>query len=630
MSTMKQGKRSIVIALVMVMLSVCMLPSMVMADQTIEAGKTGSITVYKYNGNPVEGLAEYVTQAEAKAAADAAVLAGDIAPLPGVVFSYLKVGDVRQYTKNEGTATNVTKIGYSIDAATTTFLGLTATDVDITIGGVDYYTTDTLTTKLAAKTQKEAETFMTANSASAMPATDATGKTNTPSIAQGMYLVIESTLDANTLEWPAPFFVSVPMTDMHADGTFDWIYDVNVYPKNKVQPPRIDKTIKDAEGDRQKQIDEEVGKLVEFEAVATVPHQIGKLQKYTITDTLSVGLTYDVTNTPLSTYTVEGIKADGTAVTLTAGTDFTFTQAGQVLTWDFDPVELGDAEGVALYKGVVITYKVKVNKDAVVGATGNPNSIELEYSKDTDPSTTTTVKTVPTTLPKAYTYAIDLLKYGDGNKANPLEDVTFELQDKDKNAIKVSEQTAGTAGKYYLDAEHGTATLTTHSTGKLYVKGLAAGTYYLEEKATNKGYNLLANPIEITITSNEGTFNASATGTFAPYTAGTKYYADAACEDQFVLPAGITAGKYVNFGTSNVYTAPNTKVATMYEEEALEWTANYSMGATNGEVYIEVDNTKGPRIPKTGDTTALLLYGLGALIAASAVIGAVVTKKKAK
>ena len=626
MSITKQGRKSIIIAMVMALLSVCFVPSMVKADTIIDTSKTGSITINKYAGDEIQGLGDYPTQAEAQAAVDAALLAGDIEPQAGVVFNYIKVGDVAQYTKDEGTNANVTKIGYSVNAATVTFLGLTATDIDITISGVDYYTTTTLQTALAAKTQAEVENFIGSGAAS-MPATDAAGKSSVSGLSLGLYLFVEYYMPVNTVSVTAPFFVSVPMTDKATDGSYSWIYDVNVFPKNKVQTIDIDKNIIDEDKNEIKEYDAEIGESVTFLVRADVPLQIGKLEKYIISDTLSVGLTYDA-----GSYVAQGVKADGSRVGLTNGVDFNFTQAGQTLTWDFVPEELADNQGLSLYDSIEITYTAKLNKDAVVGQPGNPNDIELEYSKETNITEAeggTTIKTSPVELPKIFTYAIDLLKYGDSDTSNPLKDVEFELQNKDGNKINVSEQVAGVDGAYYIDAA-GTATIKSDAAGKIYIKGLETGKYFLEETVTNQGYNLLAEKIEVIITSNEGTYNVSATGTFAPIAAATKYFKDAACEDEFIIPAGLPVGTYVNFGRNAVYTAPGVRLAPMYEQETLEWEANYAMGATNGEVAIKVNNTRGFKIPKTGDTTAMLLYGLGALLATSAIIGAVFTKKRAK
>ena len=58
-----------------------------------------------------------------------------------------------------------------------------------------------------------------------------------------------------------------------------------------------------------------------------------------------------------------------------------------------------------------------------------------------------------------------------------------------------------TTNVYNYD-EHGdvTTTLTSDANGKIQINGLAKGTYYLKEIKAPKGYNLLKNPIKVTIT----------------------------------------------------------------------------------------------------------------------------------
>ena len=208
---------------------------------------------------------------------------------------------------------------------------------------------------------------------------------------------------------------------------------------------------------------------------------IGKLNKYEITDTLSAGLTFDTSVTPK----VYGLKADGSRETLTDRTEYTFGRSGQKLTFTFTPTALADATTLlAKYVRVEIEYNAVINENAVTGGTGNMNDVSLEYSGKTnvssgDPTDTTETKK-PTDLPAVYTYAIDLMKYGDSDTSNPLKDVTFELYRAGEaegidSAVKLN-ITKGTDGNYYLNTA-GSDVLTTGADGRLYVKGLEQGTY---------------------------------------------------------------------------------------------------------------------------------------------------------
>ena len=598
------------------------------AGETIETGKTGSLTLYKYDGDAISGDGQYLTQKEM---ADLIASEGDsLKPLQNVVFAYLKVGDVRQYTKNQGQEGNVTKIGYSLSEVAETFLGLEAENVDYTADGTDYYTTKTLMEKLSGKSQTQLEQFMQTNTALSTTPTDSTGKTTVSGLAQGLYLVVEKTYPADTVMTTEPFFVSIPMTDTDEDGNVKWIYDVTAYPKNKVEVPTIDKSVVE-DGNESKDIDGEIGQSKQFRIRADVPMNIGKLNKYEITDTLSAGLTFDTSVTPK----VYGLKADGSRETLTDRTEYTFGRSGQKLTFTFTPTALADATTLlAKYDRVESEYNAVINENAVTGGTGNMNDVSLEYSSKTnvssgDPTDTTETKK-PTDLPAVYTYAIDLMKYGDSDTSNPLKDVTFELYRAGEaegidSAVKLN-ITKGTDGNYYLNTA-GSDVLTTGADGRLYVKGLEQGTYYLKETATNKGYNLLSQPIEIKITSNEGSYTRNEAGTFAPVDTSKTYYTDAAKEETFALPAGVKNGAYVNFGTNLVYTDEGQ--VDMYTQDALEWSCNYNMGEENGTISISVNNVKGFELPRTGGngTTWFLIIG-GVLTAAAVLVIVAALRKK--
>ncbi len=60
--------------------------------------------------------------------------------------------------------------------------------------------------------------------------TDANGETTFSGLELGFYVVIETTTPAKVTTPVEPFLVSIPMTVKSGDN---WLYDVNVYPKNK-------------------------------------------------------------------------------------------------------------------------------------------------------------------------------------------------------------------------------------------------------------------------------------------------------------------------------------------------------------------------------------------------------------
>lgn len=103
---------------------------------------------------------------------------------------------------------------------------------------------------------------------------------------------------------------------------------------------------------------------------------------------------------------------------------------------------------------------------------------------------------------KTHTFGIPVLKYtGDVN--NPLAGAKFKLYtnptcNDDNTALKFKFNGA----KYrYDNSINGDYVLTSlENTGHIDIEGLEAGTYYLKEIEAPKGYNLLANAVEVQIT----------------------------------------------------------------------------------------------------------------------------------
>lgn len=662
----KHFTRVLALALSLVMAIGLMTTASAAEATIIDESKTGSLTVHKYAESEFLDSTTYLTQEEMADYIEG--LGSEITPLADVTFRYLKVGDVKQYTKyvidqTTGKTSNVVKIGYSLDADLATLIGLDANDVDMTINGVAYYSATVLDKALNTVSATKIENYINSESDYVdMAPTDANGMSTVSGLDLGLYLLCEYSYLANTVGneqhgHSVPCFVTIPVTDHTSDGTYYWDYDVNVYPKNIVEEITTDKVIVGNDNNETKEFDAEINSQVEFLIRADVPHAIGKLQTFTINDELSAGLDYDT-----GSYKVFGVAADGTRTTLTVGQAFSFVNAdSHNMSWVFNPVKLANSEGWAIYDSIEIRYTATVNKDAIVGAEGNENAVELLVSHTTNTDTSSNPEKVdryvPTELPQVFTYAVDLTKFGDADSTNPLEDVTFELQDKDGNVITVSEQVAGVKGAYFFDP-NGTATLTTDADGKLYIKGFQADTYFLKETATNNGFSLLADKIEIIIESNENTYTASANGTFAPVNTSLKYYTDETFADTtgnsgviagtdtvvdafnwFILPSVsasnpdtlVPNGTFVNFGTNNVHTADGNSVQ-MYAPNKLTWSSNFSMGESRdtedtGVVAIVINDQKIFELPHTGGMGAYW-FVLGGAAMLSAAIGTILINRR--
>ena len=124
---------------------------------------------------------------------------------------------------------------------------------------------------------------------------------------------------------------------------------------------------------------------------------------------------------------------------------------------------------------VTVTYSLTLNKSAKVSTTGNENKAGLVLNQNVyyeDANSTGNTSYIPyyayTTI---YTYGIDLLAYKKGDKSSALSDMTFDVY-KDSNLT----QKLGT--------------ITTDSSGKGTLAGVAEGTYYIKNTKTKSGYRL--------------------------------------------------------------------------------------------------------------------------------------------
>ena len=228
---------------------------------------------------------------------------------------------------------------------------------------------------------------------------------------------------------------------------------------------------------------------------------------------------------------------------------------------------------------IVVRYSAKLNSNAVIGNTGNPNDVDLIYSNNPQDEEDKGRTTTPP--PHVYSFELDVLKQNQVNKL-PLAGVEFVLfhyhtegsgnvpmyavLDADK---KISSWTANKAEA---------TTLVTDANGKLNVIGIQANMdYYLEENKALSGYIPLEKPVQIIIDS---------------------YTVDSA-----------------NAISSITYEVDSDSPVTITD------------GAVSGKIPVTVNNKSGSTLPSTGGVGTTLFYVFGSLMFVGAAV-LLVTKKR--
>ena len=615
------------------------------ATATIDTGRSTSLTLYKYDltGAENDGVWDSQSYVSTGLADEQVNTALSQYAIQGVEFSYCKLADLSIYkgTASDGHQETVplyaftenTKSGSKETIDFLSALGLTTndayrTDHDAKQNRVWYFKSDVLNEALdralqtnATSTKDALEKYMAANGGTAMPETDENGYSKVDSLAQGLYLLVETRVPENVTSTTAPFLVSLPMTTV--DGS-EWNYDLTLYPKNETGNPTLEKTVRESKADTGKNAgkadditdgyhhtatasDDDV---VEYQVISTLPtitSPATALTTYTFVDNLSKGIQYNKNDVKIEFFK-DAACTDRVAVWMeqdgkfsTSYTDYS-SESGSSMTIAMTADGLAEINAATIvydpatsllrgYSNLTmrITYACTVNSDAsvVYGDSGNPNDVTLTWKR-----TNTEYYDTLTDDCHVYTYGLDLTKEFSDNNGN-FDNVKFLLKNATDNYY-VQAELNKSEGIYYVtghtekeaDATKFSPMSGEVNHGKVMVKGLEDDSYIITEVATDSGYTLLKENITVDITS-----SASAT----------------ICS---------VCGKALKTATAKV----NGKDVTMTEDN----------GSVSALVPLTVTNTRGFDLPKTGGRGNALIYGLGiaALLTAGGITAFYLRKRR--
>ena len=240
---------------------------------------------------------------------------------------------------------------------------------------------------------------------------------------------------------------------------------------------------------------------------------------------------------------------------------------------------------------ITVVYTATLNKNAVIGMNPNTNKAVVEYSND--PKSDGTGTSEPSIV-DVHTFNFTIFKYYlKGETQTGLANAEFELYKAneagdaaDTNAkINIVDEGNGVYRQATADEAKATdftsAKIVSDADGKVLVKGLDAGTYYLRETKAPDGYNKLLSDIKVVIKANYDT----------------------------------TTGKLTNYTVTYTY---NGKPITVTNTDK----------STSPEVPVE--NKTGAQLPSTGSKGALMVTLAGIVLFGALTASKAFGKKKAK
>lgn len=574
-------------------------------------------------GNPSLTIGKYINKEDNSEEADTSK------PIGGIEFQYGKIGNLYEIQDGD---TTVMAYGIQQKAAEAAEIQNSA---DYTHGGMYFYKDGSVINQAVQK--KDTNAFSSLQLTLKTGKTDKDGQITAELDATnkyGLYLVMETDVSKAYVkkegaEVPVsitrsrnPFVISIPT--YITDGTGYWEEEITANVKNSTDDAEVEKKI--VIGDNEALTDgtetvadtdtTSIGDTVHFRLKGTVPFipkNGNDITKYVLTDNISKGLTpvtVEGEGTEKGTVKIDGVRTAGgnQALQLQSGKDYTVSAlspykenaseyaSGNTFTITFTEAGLTKLSAWAKDGGtdnreIYFYYSAVVNENAVVGPnekgaeknSGNPNEVKLTYQIAGNQEMNTSYDKVT-----EFTFGIDVTKQlngkTDGITENNRNEIQFILYSRKTDAetyyqLKETPEGSGIYNMTNVSAIKDTATkMSPAAGGKIEIRGLEEGTYYLKEISTIKGYNLLKKPVEIVITGAMG-------------------------ENHYVADAE-------NTGNSE-YTG------------ALDKKDN-----TDGKVNLSVNNTSGFQLPATGGRGAGIFAVCGVLVIGAGIAYYVAARKK--
>lgn len=328
--------------------------------------------------------------------------------------------------------------------------------------------------------------------------------------------------------------------------------------------------------------DHDLGDDVPFQLTGTLPANYDRYDtfKYIFHDSLSAGLTF---NDDVKVYAVNGTGEATTEQEITESFTVAPAEAPKTFTVtnnDLKSIETDDAGNAVTINNatkIVVRYTAKVNANAVMGSTGNPNTAYLEFSNNPNNGGEGTNET-PEDKVIVFTYKFVVNKSFTGADAPTAADMPeftlYKYLPTGENGALVATQ-IGDPVKVTGNATDGF---------KAEFPRLDDGKYMVSETKVPQGFNKAPDTyFEISATHSEGANPALSTLKVTFYT-----------DDTFTETTGDPADGVIDTGI----------------------------------VDVDIENKTGSELPSTGGMGTTMLYVAGAAIVLIAGIGLAVTLRR--
>ena len=365
------------------------------------------------------------------------------------------------------------------------------------------------------------------------------------------------------------------------------VTDTTVTINMKSNYPTVVKKVNDKNAD-----DVNIGDTVTYTLTSKVPDMTGYTSYvFNFKDTLAKGLTFgSITSVKIGDVTInadtDGTKAENTYTLTTKNNEDGTTE----IKIEMNKFLASNANKAG--QEIKVTYTATLNKDAVTGFDPNTNKATVEYSNK--PGTNEKGESEPSIV-DVHTFDFTIFKYYLKDETQTaLANAEFELYkantagnaaDTDAK-INIVDEGEGVYRQATADEAKVTgftsAKIVSDDDGKVLVKGLEAGTYYLRETKAPDGYNKLLSDIKVEIKAN-----------YDPKT-----------------------GKLTSYSVDYTYNGKTTNGAAITNK--------------TDSPEVAVENKTGAQLPSTGSKGALMVTLAGIVLFGVLTASKAFGKKKAK